>query len=134
MPDPKATKLMMLPHQPEDWPPLFVQHLNSGDLEAVATLYAPQRKIPGETRRNDRRRDRIRDMLARMIQSKTKLQSQVIRAISVDDVAVLYTDFQGTTMDASEKTMDVRYNAVEVLRQQPDGCWKLIVGDPNGRE
>ncbi len=73
-------------------------------------------------------------MLTRMIRLKTKLQSQVIRAISVDDVAVLYTDFQGTTMDASEKTMDVRYNAVEVLRQQPDGCWKLIVGDPNGRE
>jgi ketosteroid isomerase-like protein len=67
-----------------------------------------------------------------MIRSKTKLQSQVIRAISVDDVAVLYTDFQGTTMDASEKTMNVRYNAVEVLRQQPDGCWKLIVGDPMG--
>lgn len=73
-------------------------------------------------------------MLTRMIRSKTKLQSRVIKAISVDDVAVLYTDFQGTTMDASEKTMGVRYNAVEVLRQQPDGCWKLIVGDPNGRE
>jgi len=31
MPDPKATKLMMLPHKPEDWPRLFVQHLNSGE-------------------------------------------------------------------------------------------------------
>jgi len=69
-----------------------------------------------------------------MIRSKTKLQSRVIKAISVDDVAVLYTDFQGATMDASEKTMDVRYNTVEVLRRQPNGCWKLIVGDPNRRE
>ena len=69
-----------------------------------------------------------------MIRSKTKLQSRVIKAISADDVAVLYSDFDGTTMDASEKTIDVRYNAVEVLRRQPDGCWKLIVGDPNGRE
>jgi ketosteroid isomerase-like protein len=51
-----------------------------------------------------------------------------------DDVAVLYTDFQGTTMDASEKTIDVRYNAIEVLRREPDGHWKLIVGDPHGRE
>ena len=73
-------------------------------------------------------------MLTRMIRSKTKLQSRVIKAISVDDVAVLYIDFQGTTMGASEKTMGVRYNAVEILRQQPDGCWKLIVRDPNGRE
>jgi hypothetical protein len=55
------------------------------------------------------------------------------KAIRADDVAVLYTDFQGTTMDTSEKTIDVRHNAIEVLRRQPDGCWKLIVGDPNGR-
>jgi ketosteroid isomerase-like protein len=68
-----------------------------------------------------------------MIRSKTKLQSRVINAISADDVAVLYSDFEGTTMDASEKTIDVRYNAVEVLRRQPNGCWKLIVGDPSGR-
>jgi hypothetical protein len=69
-----------------------------------------------------------------MIRSKTKLQSRVIKAISADDVAVLYTDFQGTTMDKSEKTIDVRYNAIEVLGRQPEGCGKLIVGDPSGRE
>jgi uncharacterized protein (TIGR02246 family) len=124
----------MLPHEPEDWPRLFVQHLNSGDLEAVAALYAPNARFLARSGETIVGHDRIRDMLTRMIRLKTKLQSQVIRAISVDDVAVLYTDFQGTTMDASEKTIDVRYNAIEVLRQQPDGCWKLIVGDPNGRE
>jgi uncharacterized protein (TIGR02246 family) len=124
----------MLPHKPEDWPRLFVQYLNSGDLEALTALYAPNARIVGGSGETIVGHDRIRDMLTRMIRLKTKLQSQVIRAISVDDVAVLYTDFQGTTMDASEKTIDVRYNAIEVLRQQPDGCWKLIVGDPNGRE
>jgi len=58
MPDPKGTKSTMLPHKPEDRPPLFVQHLNSGDLEAVATLYVPNARflqIPGEIRGNDRR-------------------------------------------------------------------------------
>jgi hypothetical protein len=68
-----------------------------------------------------------------MIQSKARLQSRVIKAITVDDVALLYTDFQGTAVDPSGKTIEVRYNAVEVLRRQFDGAWKLIVGDPNGR-
>jgi uncharacterized protein (TIGR02246 family) len=134
MPDPKATKLIMLPHKPEDWPRLFVQHLNSGDLDAVVALYAPNARFLAGSGETIVGRDRIRDMLARMIRSKTKLQSRMIKAISADDVAVLYTDFQGTTMNASEKTIDVRYNAVEVLRRQPNGCWKLIVGDPNGRD
>jgi ketosteroid isomerase-like protein len=48
--------------------------------------------------------------------------------------ALLYTDFQGTAADPSGKTIEVRYKAIEVLRRQPDGGWKLIVGDPNGRE
>ena len=134
MPDPKGTKSTMLPHKPEDWPRLFVEHLNSGDLKPVAALYAPNAKFVAGSGETIVGRDQIRDVLARMIRSKTKLQSRVIKAISVDDAAVLYTDFQGTTMDASEKTMDVRYNAIEVLRQQPDGCWKLIVGDRSGRE
>jgi uncharacterized protein (TIGR02246 family) len=124
----------MLPHKPEDWPPLFVQHLNSGDLEAVAALYAPNARFLARSGETIVDRDRIRDMLAQMIRSKTKLQSRVVKAIGADDVAVLYTDFQGTAMDASEKTIDVRYNAIEVLRRQPDGGWKLIIGDPSGRE
>ena len=45
-------------------------------------------------------------------------------------MALLYTDFQGTALDASGKTIEVRSKALEVLRRQPDGAWKLI----NGRE
>jgi uncharacterized protein (TIGR02246 family) len=134
LPDPKGTKSTMLPHKPEDWPRLFVQYLNSGDLEAVVALYAPNARFVGRSGETIVGRDQIRDVLARMIRSKTKLQSRVIKAINADDVAVLYTDFEGTTMDALEKTIDLRYNAVEILHRQPNSCWKLIVGDPNGRE
>jgi len=134
MPDPEARKSTMLPRKPEDWPRLFVQHPNSGDLEAVVALYPPNARFVPTSGETIVGRDSIRDVLARMIRSKTKLQSHVMKAISADDVAVLYTDFQGTAMDASEKTIDVRYNAIEVLRQQPDGCWKLIAGGPNGYE
>ena len=44
------------------------------------------------------------------------------------------TDFEGTMNDDSGKTVAIRHKAVEVLRCQPDGTWKLIVGDPTGRE
>jgi ketosteroid isomerase-like protein len=40
------------------------------------------------------------------------------------DVALLYTDWEG---DRSSR-------AIELLRRQPDGSWRLIVGDPRGRE
>jgi len=37
----------MLPHKPEDWRRLFVQYLNSGDLEALTALYAPNARFVG---------------------------------------------------------------------------------------
>jgi ketosteroid isomerase-like protein len=66
--------------------------------------------------------------------TRTDLQSWVVRAVSVGDIAMLHTDFDGTAVDATGKTVEARYVAIEVLRRQPDGAWKLIVGDPNGRE
>jgi ketosteroid isomerase-like protein len=47
---------------------------------------------------------------------------------------LLYTDFQGTTVDSSGQTVESVFRAIEVLRRQQDGTWKLIIGDPNGRK
>ena len=68
-----------------------------------------------------------------MIKAKTQLHSRVVRAVTVGDVAQLYTDFEGTTVDSSGKTTPLHHKAIEVLRRQTDGGWKLIMGDPNGR-
>jgi ketosteroid isomerase-like protein len=79
-------------------------------------------------------RDRIRDVLAELISAHTRLQSRVLKAVTVGDIALLYTDFQGTTTDDLGTTVEIRHQAIEVLRRQNDVTWKLIVGDPNGRE
>ena len=57
----------------------------------------------------------------------------MLKAIRVGEIALLYTDFHGTTVDTSRKTGDICFRAIEVLRRQLDGTWKLIVGDSNGR-
>ena len=60
--------------RPEDWPRLFTERLNAGDLDAVVALYEA-----------DRRRH----------------ESHVVRAVPAGDVALLYTDFRGTTIAES---------------------------------
>jgi ketosteroid isomerase-like protein len=79
-------------------------------------------------------RDAIRKVLAGMVEANTQFQSTVLRAVTVGDIAQLYTDFEGTRIDDAGNTVQVRNKAIEVLSRQPDGDWKLIVGDPNGRE
>ena len=67
----------MLPHEPQEWPRLFEQALEAGDLEAVVGLYEPDARFvarPGETLVG---RDRIRDVLAGLIRAKTRLRGRV---------------------------------------------------------
>jgi pimeloyl-ACP methyl ester carboxylesterase/ketosteroid isomerase-like protein len=134
MPEPKARRSTMSPQKPEEWPRLFEQHLNAGDLDAVMALYDPEARFVARSSETIVGRDEICKVLARLIGAKTRSHSRVVKAVTVGDVAYLYTDFAGTTLDGSGKAVEIRHKAIEVLRHQPDGDWKLIVGDPNGRE
>ena len=124
----------MLPKKPEDWPRVFEQHLNAGDLDAVTTLYEPEARFVTKSGETLIGRDRIRKVLSGMIEAKARLHSRVVKAVTVGDIAQLYTDFEGSMNDDSGKRVAIRHQAIEVLRRQVDGTWKLIVGDPNGRE
>lgn len=113
---------------------MFEQYFNAGDLDAVMTLYEKEARFVSQSGETLVGCDAIRKVLGALIDAKTQLHSRVLRAVSVGDIAHLYTDFEGTTIDSSRKTVPVRSKAIEVLRRQPEGDWKLIMGDPNARE
>ena len=125
--------LTTLPLEPQDWPRLFEQHFNAGDLDAVMALYHAEARFVTRAGETLVGRDAIRDVLAGTIAAKTQFRSRVVRAVAIGDIAQLYADFEGTTVDSAGNTVPVQSKAIEVLRRQPDGGWKLIMGDPNGR-
>jgi uncharacterized protein (TIGR02246 family) len=122
------------PSEPEDWPQVFEQRLNAGDLDAVMTLYERDAHFVTTSGEILVGHDAIRKALGGLIEAKTQFRSRVVRAVTIGDIAQLYTDFEGTRVDGSGKTVAVHNNAIEVLRRQPAGDWKLIMGDPNGRK
>ena len=121
------------PHQPQDWPALFTRRLNAGDLDGVVALYDPDARFVTESGETFVGRDQVRRVVAGLTEAKTRMQSKVVQAVAAGDVAVLYTDFQGTTVGPSGETVEVNQKAIEVLRRQPDGSWRILVGDPWGR-
>ena len=78
---------------------MFEQHLNAGDLDAVMALYDPGAVFVQRTGETVLGRQGLREVVGGLIAARTRFQSRGIKAITVDDVALLYTDFQGTTMD-----------------------------------
>ncbi|HEX4708229.1 MAG TPA: SgcJ/EcaC family oxidoreductase [Candidatus Udaeobacter sp.] len=128
------TTATMLPAKPEDWPRIFERHFNAGDLDAVTALYEADARFVARSGEILIGRDTIRKVLAAMIEAKTQFQSRVVRAVTVGEIAQLNTDFDGTRIDESGNTVPIPNKAIELLRRKSDGTWKLIVGDPNGRE
>lgn len=131
---PDANDFTKSSHPPEDWPRLFTERLNAGDLDGAVALYEPDAHfVTPSGEETLAGRDRIRLVLAGLIKTKTRMQGQVIKVVTAGDIAVLYTNFEGATVDASGNPVQINQRAIEVLRRQPDGTWRLIVGDPNAR-
>ena len=123
-----------LPVEPEDWPRLFERYLNAGDLDAVIALYEPEARFVAPSGEVLVGHDEMRKVIGKMIEAKTRLRARVVRAVTVGEIAYLSSDFEGTTIDDSGRTVAILSKAIEVLRRQADGRWKLIVGNPHGRE
>jgi uncharacterized protein YndB with AHSA1/START domain/ketosteroid isomerase-like protein len=123
-----------LPVKPDDWPRLFEQYLNAGDLDAVIALYEPEARFVAPSGEVLVGHDQMRKVIGEMIGAKTRLRARVVQAVTDDEIAQLSSDFEGTTIDDSGRTVAISSKAIEVLRRQADGSWKLMVGNPHGRE
>ena len=121
----------MAAQRPQDWVRFFQEYVNNGDIEKVLSLYEDSARVVPLHSKDSSGIDGVRQMLTGLIASGTQLRGEVTRTTIVDDVAVIYSDWVQTTKTGN--TPEARHKAIEVLRQQPDGSWKLIVGDPDGR-
>jgi hypothetical protein len=75
MPEPQARKSTVSAHEPEDWPHLFEQRLNAGDVDVVMALYESEARFVARSGETLAGHDWIREVLGRMIAEKTRLHS-----------------------------------------------------------
>jgi uncharacterized protein (TIGR02246 family) len=121
------------PTEPRDWPRAFTERVNAGDVDGILALYDPDARFVTPAGEILVGHEQLRRVLGGLVAAPARMESRVVQAIATADVAILYTDFHVTSVDASGATQALDQQAIEVLRRQPDGTWRLVVGDPNGR-
>lgn len=89
---------------PQDWPRLFTERLNAGDLEGVAALYEPDACFVTPSGETLVGREKIRSVVAGLIEAKTRMQCRVVRAVTANEVAVLYTDFDEAFVGSQDRS------------------------------
>jgi uncharacterized protein (TIGR02246 family) len=112
----------------------IVDGINSGNLDALMTLYEPQAAFATQPGNLAHGLPGIRNGLAGFIAMKGILDLEVTRVLEAGDLALVIGvwSFAGTGPDGQPVNLTAR-NA-DVLRRQPDGSWRFVIDNPWGTD
>jgi uncharacterized protein (TIGR02246 family) len=112
----------------------IVDGINSGNLEALMSLYESKAAFATQPGSLAHGASGISEALAGFISLKGKLDLEVTRVLEADDLALVIGvwSYDGTGPDGEPAHFEAR-NA-DVLRRQADGTWRFVIDNPWGTD
>jgi len=112
--------LVQLYIQPEEVLHSAVECMNVGNLEALMMLYEPEACFA------------FRQNLQGFVDMRGKLESKIKRVLQTRDLALVISEwsFKGTGTDGNP--VNLTGIATDVLHQQSDSTWRIIIDNPWG--
>jgi ketosteroid isomerase-like protein len=122
----------MVVTRPEDIYPALVEGYNSGDLEAVVSLYDPKAAFVIKPGRVTQSPAELHSALKHLVALSGRLTVNPRTFIRSDDLVLVLGTFTlcGRRGDGTPFERTSRF--ADVLRRQPDGRWLLAVDNPYG--
>jgi uncharacterized protein (TIGR02246 family) len=111
-----------------------VEGINSGDLDALMTLYETDACFASQTGQIAKGPESVRQSLHNFINLKGKLNLKVKRVLQASDLALVTGEwsFSGTGPDGNPVNMAAK--SADVLRHQADGTWRFVIDNPWGTD
>jgi uncharacterized protein (TIGR02246 family) len=112
----------------------IVEGINTGNLDALLTLYEPEAAFATQPGSLAHGLPGVRGALAGFIAMKGKLDLKVTRVLEATDLALVLTvwSFAGNGPDGQPVKLATK--SADVLRRQPDGSWRLVIDNPWGTD
>ena len=121
-------------HTPEECDRLFGEHVNAGDLDALMTLYEPGGSVVRIDGSVATGHADIRRALDRLVAMRPTLRLNVLRVVTNgEDIAMVYNDWTMSAKGADGASIERAGRAIEVVRRQADGTWRVAIDDPYAR-
>ena len=117
---------------PEEILQSIVDGINAGNIESLMTLYEPESCFafqPGEIVRGEQG---VRQSLQAFIDMKGNLELKVTRVIMTGNLALVISKWTFNGIGNNGSHAKLTGTASDVLRQQSDGTWRMIIDNPWG--
>lgn len=123
-------------YKPEDMNSAFAQAFNSGDIEALLSLYEPDAVLVPRPGRAEvvEGVEAIRAALQELLALKGRMRSENQYALVHGDVALLRARVHLVGTGPGGERVEVENHTAEVVRRQPDGSWLYILDHPYGAD
>jgi uncharacterized protein (TIGR02246 family) len=108
--------------------------INTGNLDSLMMLYESDACFASRPGQFIKGRDGIRQSILGFVNMRGKLESKIKRVFQASDLALVISEwsFSGTGPDGNP--VNLASTATDVLRQQSDGTWRVIIDNPWGTD
>jgi uncharacterized protein (TIGR02246 family) len=119
---------------PKDFLSSYVKEFNGKNLSSLMKMYEPDACFVVQPGQIVSGLEKIRQNLQGFIDMNGNLQSNVKAVVQADNIALVSTEwsFSGTSPDG--KSVSIGGKATDVLRQQSDGAWHILIDNPWGTD
>jgi uncharacterized protein (TIGR02246 family) len=121
-------------HKPEECDRLFEYYLNAGDLIHLVMLYEDGCSLVRSDGGVGTGHAAVRAVYEPMLATRPRIKLEVVKVVRTGaDLALVYNDWTFTATGADGSPVQRSGKAIEVVRRQPDGSWRVAIDDPVGR-
>jgi len=121
---------MNLPTRPQDAHAALAAAFNTGDIATVMNIYDNTGVIVPEPGKHVSGKEQFEEAVRAILSIKGKMEIRTVYCIQTGNVAVGRSEWNITDGDE----VKVSAKGIEVMKQQPDGTWKIVIDHAFGAE
>ena len=121
-----------LPTEPEGVIPSLIERFNSGRVEAIMPLYAPDAVFIAKDGRTITDRTEIAAQFQRDISLGLPLKANVRHVFVADDTAQIVVDWSIDGKSPDGEDVHLGGSASDIVRRGTDGLWRYIIDNNQG--
>lgn len=121
---------MNLPKRAEDAHSVLAAAYNTGDLETVLSIYDVNGIIVADPNNPVSGKEKFEAAVKGILSIKGTMEIKTVYCLQSGDVAVGRSEW--SIKDGNETKVSAK--GVEVMKQQPDGTWKVLIDHAFGAE